>query len=190
MASVIVSGAVHVGKTTAIRRAIACLKQSHWRVAGFITSPLWGTEGERGGLEIEDLLSGTRRTLARTDRVLGGAQIGPYSFDPQVMEWADQLADQALVLGCDLLVVDEIGRLELEMGSGFQNTLSTLQLLRLPPALVVVRESLLQPFFNRLPEFHASVVLITEGDRDRAPSRIAAALRGQPIRCARSDKTV
>jgi nucleoside-triphosphatase THEP1 len=190
MVNVIVSGAVHVGKTTAVRKAIACLQLAHRRVAGFITSPLWGADGSHSGLEIEDLRGGTRRTLARTDCVLGGAQVGPYSFDPQVTEWADSLADQALSRGCDLLVIDEIGRLELEAGSGFQNTLATLQHVQLPSTLVVVRESLLQLFFRRLPGYRASVVFITQADRDQAPSRIVEFLRGQPTRCARPNKPV
>jgi len=52
-------------------------------------------------------------------RELGGPRVGPYSFDPVGLDRALKVLEKAISGGCDLLMVDEIGPLELEQGKGF-----------------------------------------------------------------------
>jgi nucleoside-triphosphatase THEP1 len=95
------------------------------------------------GFEAVDVGSGERWLLARTDpstilrqgsgqalrqgsgqgsghrRELSGPRVGPYSFDPAGLARALRVLRRAATAGCDLLMVDEIGPLELEQGQGF-----------------------------------------------------------------------
>ncbi len=178
MVNLIVTGDVHVGKTTAVRKALLRLRQMNCRIAGFVTWPVVDESASRLGITIEDLCSGVRRILARTDQNLGGPGVGPYSFDPEALRWGDQLVLDALDHGCDLLVIDEIGRLELQLDSGFQRTLSTLTRPGLPSTVLVVRQSLLPRLHSRVPQFKAVTLCVDLANRDQAPGLIADALLG------------
>jgi nucleoside-triphosphatase THEP1 len=89
-----------------------------------------------------DVRSGARRILARIDKTLGGPSIGPYSFDQEAMAWAVAVVEKALGR-CQLLVVDEIGKLELQHGTGLAPILPRLAAGEAERALILVRESLL-----------------------------------------------
>jgi nucleoside-triphosphatase THEP1 len=95
------------------------------------------------GFEAMDVGSGERWPLAHTDpstgsgrgpsttlrqgsgqgsgdrQELGGPRVGPYSFDPAALDRALRVLRRAIAAKCDLLMVDEIGPLELEQGRGF-----------------------------------------------------------------------
>ena len=89
------------------------------------------SRGAKVGFEAVDVGSGERWPLARTDQELGGPRVGPYSFDSAGLARALRVLRRAATAGtgatnrrnsavpCDLLMVDEIGPLELEQGEGF-----------------------------------------------------------------------
>jgi len=174
--NIVLTGKVHVGKTTVCSVVADSARQRGYCVRGILTPPILDKEGTRLGIEVLDLYSGERRELARMDRELGGPRVGPYSFDASALQWGQDVIARAIAAGCDLLIVDEIGRLELEQDKGFSHVLHLLATSVVPRTLLVVRITLLQKFRQRLPELEFIAFELDENNRDTLPDKIARRL--------------
>ena len=111
--------------------------------------------------------------------------MGPYSFDPAGLARALKALERAISARCDLLMVDEIGPLELEQGEGFAPVLEWLPSAAMesrPTAichlLIVVRPALLDPLRQRLRGTQCTVFNVTEENRHELPIQIVEALWG------------
>ncbi len=98
----------------------------------------------------------------------GGDKLTPgFRFDPEVFERGAQALAHATP--CDLLVVDELGPIELLGGRGWANALEILPLGDFGAALVVCRPELLEALETKLgvvPPDRKTVVVVTEENRD------------------------
>jgi nucleoside-triphosphatase len=169
----VLTGKVHIGKTTVCRAVADLARQRGYCVRGVLTPPILDENGVRLGIEVVNLANGKRRVLARTDQDLGGPHVGPYHFDPLALQWAQDAMARAIAIGCDLLIVDEIGRLELEENAGFAHILQLLETSVVLRSLLVVRATLLQAFRRRLPDLEFITFQVTEDNLRTLPSEIA-----------------
>jgi nucleoside-triphosphatase THEP1 len=133
--------------------------------------------GQKTGIWGVDVLTGERRILARTDRNLGGPEVGPYSFDDGALAWALGVVSNA-VGNSDLLVVDEMGKLELWRDIGLAPILPRLASGEVGRSLVLVRDSLLSELRARLGPVDQVVFRATTENRADLPPRILARLIG------------
>lgn len=182
MKTAVVSGEVHIGKTTVCNAVVQWARVHGYRVGGILTPPIVDHLGERVGIAAVDLATNERRELARIrtggglvfkdENWAGGPTIGPHSFSLAALQWGQEVVARAISEGCDLLVVDEIGRLELEHETGFSQVLDLLCTSRVPRSMVVVRKPLLERFQHRLPDLAFATFEVTLDNRDAMPSRI------------------
>jgi nucleoside-triphosphatase THEP1 len=121
-----------------------------------------------------DLSSGERRLLARMSLVTTGEQLGRYSFYPDAIAWANEVLAAAVAARPDLLIVDEIGPLELERGGGLAPVLELLATGRARRALVVVRSWLLDALRARLPGIPAATFAVAVETRGSVPQQVAS----------------
>jgi nucleoside-triphosphatase THEP1 len=148
---IILTGPREVGKTTRLNRLAARARQVGWELAGLITHPvLMG--GERRELVLEDLRTQERRLLAvRND---GGDNAGystkMWRFDSEALCWGDSVLAQATP--CQLLIIDELGKLELTRNLGFTTAFAALETQAYQLAVVVVRPELLHLAQGRWPD--------------------------------------
>ncbi len=175
----LLTGAVGVGKTTVARRVVDLARQQGLICGGLLAPAITGHCG-RVGIWGVDVGTGERRTLARTDRDLGGPAIGPYSFDAAALAWAVGVVEAALNT-CGLLIVDEIGKLELWQGIGLAPILPRLAAGEVNRALVVVRDSLLAELQGRLRAVEQVLFLVNEQNREGLPPLIVAELAGRRV---------
>ena len=131
--------------------------------------------GERVAVEMIDLSTNRTRTLARLDRKLNGPRLGPYHFDARTLTWGHNVLARAIARGCDLLVIDEIGRLELEQDAGL-DVVPLLASNALPLSVFVVRSPLLQLFHQQLPGVATMQFEITLDNRAAASAQVARLL--------------
>ncbi len=99
---------------------------------------------------------------------------GPYTFDPAAFAWAVEAVRTALSQAPDLIIVDEIGPLELERGAGFAPLLGLLTRGAVP-LLLVVRWSCRQALEARL-GCEALAFVVDVATRDALPEAILEAM--------------
>ncbi len=176
----LLSGAVGVGKTTVAERVVGLARRRGLASCGLLAPAMMNSCGQKVGIWGVDAATAERRVLARTDRDLGGPSVGPYSFDAGALEWALALLENALDAGgarpCDLIVVDEIGKLELWQDAGLAPILSRLASGGVGRVLVLVRDSLREELQRRLEPVEVVVLKVDEENRGEMPTRVLEAL--------------
>jgi nucleoside-triphosphatase len=169
----IVTGPLHAGKTIACERTLSLLKEQGVRPAGILTYARFDMAGERVGLDVLDVASGERRSLA-VYQPGGPATICDYIFDDEALRWGLSLLQQAVAERCDLLVVDEIGRLELHQHGGWAWALAPLANPEMVPrALLAVRMEVVEETIARLGRNDLTCITVDENNRDEVPRRLA-----------------
>jgi len=152
---IILSGPVHAGKTTFLERAAARLREKGAPLGGYLTPSLRGPGNRAAGYELVSLADGGRCSFLARDSPSPGPRAGPFFLDPSGLRRAKELIRAAPDRG--LLVVDEVGPLELE-GGGVRRALDKALSGRTGPALLVVRESILGEALESLDIAAARVV--------------------------------
>ncbi len=142
----VLTGERGAGKSSCCQHIAELASARGWDVAG-VLSPALFQEGLKVGILVTDLRSGETRALARYRRNSKPGALC-YDFDPTSLAWADSVATNAPP--CDLLILDELGPLEMEQGRGMVSALDVLRGGSFRLAVVVVRPALLDLFRNRL----------------------------------------
>ncbi|MBN2026138.1 MAG: NTPase [Actinobacteria bacterium] len=126
--NILLTGRPGSGKTTLVLRMVERLDEGGFKAGGFVTEEI--REGpQRTGFEVRDL-GGGKAILAHVDRK-EKPRVGKYGVDVEAFE---RIALRALEIGkkeADLLVVDEIGRMEL-FSTLFRSTLLELLEMHVP----------------------------------------------------------
>ena len=144
---VLLTGESGCGKTTLCQRVVEWLKARGLDVAGVLTLPRF-SNGEKIGMEVEDARTGQRCALAERAAIGEGTANLAWKFNPAGVEWGARILRGATP--CDVLVVDELGPLELIHNEGWVAAMDVLQARSYRDALVVVRPELLENFRARL----------------------------------------
>ncbi len=170
---VILSGESGSGKTTICTRVVALARVRGLGVAGVLT-PARLADGCKVGLDVEDIHTGQRHPLAERIGGTDGPATESWHFHADGLAWG--VAILRCAKPCDLLVIDEMGPLELARGQGWTVGLDLLRGSHYRLALVVVRPALLPRFRERLSGAEPLTLAVTETNRDDLPGEITALL--------------
>jgi len=173
---VTLTGPPGCGKTTICERTITLARSRGRRVTGLLTLPRTSAAGTVG-LDVQDIVSGERLALAEQRGPTDGPSTEHWHFHRRALEWGSARLGGASPT--DLLVVDELGPLELLLGQGWANGVSVVREGRYSVALVVVRPSLLPLYRLRLPGPEAETFVVAADNRDQLPQDLASRL-GDP----------
>ncbi len=147
---IVVTGEIGAGKTTWCAELVAHVRSMGLRAAG-VSSPGVFIDGEKTAIDLIALASGERRRLA--ERLPAPDPTSPtprWKFHPETLAWGDDILKAIDV--CDLLVIDELGPLELRHHRGWQSALPLLRQRHYRAACVVIRRSLLEVFLAIFPD--------------------------------------
>jgi nucleoside-triphosphatase len=114
----LVTGSPGVGKSTVTWRVVEALRAEQYKVGGMISGEM-RTNGTRVGFEIADLASGERGVLAHVSG-LKGPQVGRYRVNLEDLDTVGVVSIVSAVENSDVVVVDEIGPMEL-FSAAFQH---------------------------------------------------------------------
>jgi nucleoside-triphosphatase THEP1 len=165
---VILTGGRGVGKSTVCREAAALGDQRGYRCRGIITLAYDGVR------DVLDVGSGLRRRLTRTAGEGRAVVQGRFRFDPQTLSWGSKALSQATP--CDLLLIDEIGPLEVARGGGWVTALDTVRAGGYALAVLVVRPELVAEVLAELADTVPQILTVTLRNRDRLPVRLVNAV--------------
>lgn len=172
--NILLAGVPGIGKTTVIRKIAACLGA----LAGGVVTEELRERGRRVGFTIESLCG--EKMLMATTRNLPGPKIGRYTVIVENLEKVGIAAIERALDDDRIVLVDEIGKMEmLSLGlrqtilkalDSRSDTVSTLGVAR-HPFLDCVRS-----------RDDVRVFEVTLGNRDTLPGDIVAMLRGGQVR--------
>jgi nucleoside-triphosphatase len=107
----LLTGEPGVGKTTVLIRTVEALKSQGYAVGGMISREV-RTHGERVGFEISDLSTNNVGWLAHVSQ-RNGPKVGRYRVNLQDLECTGVAAIVNAVKISDVVIIDEIGPMEL-----------------------------------------------------------------------------
>lgn len=177
--NLLVTGPPRSGKTTVVRRVVDRLEARGLRVGG-LASPERREGGERVGFDIEDVMTGEARVLARVDRDEGPA-VGKYRV---AVDDVDAIAESALRRAADeadVVVIDEIAPMEVASASFRRGVRRALDADR--PVLAAVHRRSTSGFVGEVKRRDdVDLVEVTTANRNALPDeladRLAAGLAG------------
>ncbi len=150
------TGARGAGKTTFCRSLAAHARLRGWDVAGLLSPATFEGEGKTGILA-EDVRTGETHTLASAyPRPAFDLQFGKWHFDRSTLAWGNQVIESSIP--CNLLIVDELGPLELTHQGGWQAALDVLSGVGYQVAMVVIRPEL-QVLARRFLSFSETITI-------------------------------
>ncbi len=167
---IVLTGERRVGKSTVCTELSALAREEGFRCAGIITL---AASGER---EVVDVRTGDRRPLTG-DSEVGAVIQGRFRFSPETIQWASAVVGCATP--CDLLVVDEIGPLEVVRGEGWADALDVVRRATYAMAVVVVRPELVETVCALLTPLQPEILYVTRENRCQLPGRLLRML-GKP----------
>ena len=160
--TVILTGERGVGKSTICHKIITLAQAGNYVCGGVLTM-----SRANGGRDVLDVRTGVVRQLT-LDRAAHESVIqGRFRFDPETLAWGNDALSRAVP--CHLLVVDELGPLEIERGEGWAGAFDVLREADFTLALVVVRPELLVLAQLKLPTSATTVFTVTHHNRDGMP---------------------
>jgi nucleoside-triphosphatase len=168
----LIAGRPGSGKTTAVSRLAALLREAGVPVGGFVTNEL-RERGRRVGFEIETLDGGERALLAHV-RLSGPPRVGRYGVDLAAFEALALPALGPPAGGRRVFLVDELGKMELA-SERFRDAVA--RLLDEPVPVVATVQQRPHPFVTRL-KHRAGIenLQLTAANRDRLPRDVAERL--------------
>ncbi len=140
------TGPVHSGKTSLLKKVVIELKEQQHKIDGFLSEVVLRNQ-EIVGYDLLDL--GEKRSIPflRKEGEEEWEKIGSYFFIPQSLEEAKDIILRSKE--DDLLIVDEVGPLELE-GKGLWPALNRVIFLPLRQSLLVIRLNVVNDFLQRV----------------------------------------
>jgi len=182
------------GKSTLCEFLAGEARRRGYSAGGLACPPVFGPGGDKIGCRARDLASGEERELGSTVRDLGGPRWKGWSFSEEGFEQANRAIRSALESGLRLVVLDEVGPVELRLGAGLEPSLRALdrriaeagrsglnggrQDSAGPLVILVVRPELAQELALRYPG--AASIRVDPARRERALDLARAELFGTP----------
>lgn len=164
-----VTGMPKAGKTTVLKKIIAQFKKKKLKVGGFFT-PEEKIHGTRTGFAVQDIESGKRAVLAAIG--IKGPKVAKYHVDIKGFE--------SIVIPVlkkagkyDVLIIDEIGRMEMQskkFEKGLEKTLESNVMI-----IATVHKDFIEDY-----EDYGEVMMLTENNRDSVYSELLRKIESKP----------
>jgi nucleoside-triphosphatase THEP1 len=127
---------------------------------------------------VEDIRTGQRRPLAEAVGSARGPVIGQWQFHSEGLDWGNEILGRATP--CDVLLIDELGPLELTRSQGWTIALDVLRSGQYRVAAVSIRPKLLSAFQQQIGTLHWRALELTESNRRHLNPEIKELLGAGP----------
>ena len=151
------------GKSTVLMKVIESLKRRGLKIGGIIT-PEIRVKGKRIGFKVIDVYSNEEGVLASIGQK-SGPRVGKYRIDLKDFERVALKALDFALNDCDVICVDELGKMEL-FSEKFERKIEEI-LRSSKPAIIVLHRNLIERY-----EKYGKVIWVTVENRDKLPEEI------------------
>jgi len=162
-----VTGSPGIGKTTILLKTAEALEKKGYKIGGMLSQEAREKEA-RVGFEIIDIETKRRGWLAHM-RQSNGPQIGKYRVNLADLESIGALAIRNAVVNAQIIIIDEIGPMELH-SSAFKEAV-TEALSSGKPVIGVIHERAQDSLINSMRKRDdTQIIQVTRGNRERIHS--------------------
>lgn len=158
---IVLTGPSGSGKTTLCRRLVDAARQQGLSVRGIMSPGRW-RGGTKVRIDVLDVSTGETKALAEASGEADGPALGEWRFHAGALAWGMAVLRRSVP--SDVLVVDELGPLELWRGAGWAGAIDILRAGDYRHALVVVRPGLVERLLELLAGMDTAVVDVTQAD--------------------------
>lgn len=163
---VFLTGVPGVGKSTVVKRVAERMKQEGMKVGGMVSADM-RSGPSRVGFEIRDLLTAKAGVLAHANQAIG-PKIGKYRVNSDDLEKIGAEAILSAITSADLVVIDEVGPMELT-STRFKDTVRS-ALACGKPVLGTVHRNAQDPIVKAIKsEAGIDVIEVTYANRETLP---------------------
>jgi nucleoside-triphosphatase THEP1 len=175
---IIVTGEIGEGKTTFVAKVITGLKEKGYKIGGFLATGIH-EDDKRTGFDLMEIPSSRRIELCRVVSERDWIPSGHYFFNPRGMEEGNKMLDYGHLSGMHLVVIDEVGPMEMNDG-GWGKSIRQLCRSGSLPQLWVVRKGLVEKAARK---WNVGTVYVFDVVRDPVEEviRKAEELSGMPL---------
>jgi len=153
----ILTGDRNSGKTYRCSELVSYLKETNLSIGGILCPPVFH-DNQKVAIKIVDIQTEQSRLLGCTSTSeTCTIHVGNWWLDPEVITWGNQIIHKAT--NSDILLIDEIGPLELEFDKGLTAAIHVLDKEKYNRAVVVIRPELLSIALNR---WHQAIAIHIE----------------------------
>ncbi len=168
------TGRPGVGKTTVLLKAVEALRREGVAVGGMVSREV-REGGRRVGFEIIDLATGRKGWLAHVDQPTG-PRLGRYRVNLADLEGVGVRAIEEAVNEADLVVIDEVGPMELFSPKFVEAVREALASPK--PVLGTIHYRARGPLLDEIRRSRSVVIItVTIGNRDKLPELIVSKLK-------------
>ncbi len=164
--TLLITGLPGVGKTTIIKQAVQALGP---RVGGFYTEEIFGPGG-RKGFRLITLPSGGREVVMAHVDIRTRHRVGRYSVDVATLDAVGVAAVREAVQSREVVVIDEIGKMELFSGEFQGAVLKAMSSPKIVVATVMHKSHVWVNALKAMPQ--VTVWQVTKSNRDEVPGRV------------------
>lgn len=143
-AMVVITGKRDAGKTTYCQKLVEAYRQAGQRVSGLLSPGRFKHHRKNGYYTVNLSDHETRLTASLIPGEVDGVRFGSWWFDTTVFHWGNRCLSQ--LEETDLLVLDELGYLELYLNTGWIAGFEVLRRKKYRLAVVVIRPECLEAF--------------------------------------------
>jgi len=167
----LVTGRPGIGKTTCLTRTVEILTSRGVSVGGMVTYEV-REKGERIGFNIRDVFTGKEGVLARVG-LASGPRVSKYTVNLHDLETTGVEAIRSALRECQVVVIDEIGPMELYSKSFLAAVTSALNSEKPVIATIHERAQSFEEGRRILGRSDVKLYTLTLANREAMPSRIA-----------------
>jgi nucleoside-triphosphatase THEP1 len=167
---VIITGEVHEGKTTFTQQIVNELINEKVRVAGFLATAI-NENMERTGFNLYDIETKESIELCSGNKDKSRPRSGKYYFNPEAFSKGNKILSPENLSGKQLIVIDEIGPLELK-GGGWSNAIDNISRNLTIPQLWVARKGIIIQITRRWNTGNVYIFDISESSVEEVKNKL------------------
>jgi nucleoside-triphosphatase THEP1 len=160
----IITGPAGEGKTTCVRKLAALLKENNIPVGGILSDKVRSDSGIIG-YNIVNIETGETEDFLRLDEDRGTEKIGRYTICRAGLKTGNNILNSLLSEERKLVIIDEVGRLELN-NRGWSDSVSNLLQNSGNNILITVRDTFMVGIINKWELKEAVILNITETEQN------------------------
>jgi len=153
----IITGTKQSGKTTFLLDKIQELRKDGKIVSGIISRGTF-LNNKRHSFFVQDVSTGKEQLLMTTKHIRGAEKIGKFYIDQKAFDWGKSILVNDINSNADYIVLDEIGRFELD-SKGWANIIPAL-LESNKDLFFVVREEWVSEFIKKYQIIDVNIIRI------------------------------